>query len=209
MNSVLSTLTITGFFANSAIGLAAPVFAIYVQQDLQGGSIAAAGFATSIYLVVKAVLQLFVARYTDGDEGCIREFWTAFMGYALFIVVPLLYLVISTVGQLYLVQALLGVAAAFAYPGWVVIFTRFTERQKEGREWTMFSTLVVLGSAAAAGVGGWIADTYGFEAVFVGWALLQASAVIAFAMLYRDSALLREGCVVKKRKHLPTMPHSC
>lgn len=87
--------------------------------------------------------------------------------------VPLLYLVIHSPGQLYLAQALLGIAAAFSFPSYMAIFTRHIDRKKEGTEWGAYFTLIDLSSAATAAIGGVLASTVGFHTLIVGLVALN------------------------------------
>jgi MFS family permease len=202
MNPILRILTTSALFSNSAMSLVTPIMAIFIADELTGGSIAAAGYATTIYLATKAVVQMAVGRYTDGDEGCLREYYTALLGRAMFVVIPFTLIFLDHVWELYVIQFIAGVAAAFVFPGWTVLFTRFADRHHEGREWTAFNTFVILGSALAASAGGWLADHYGFSVIFLLWGTLQACSLITFLSLGRHHTELREGCTMKRRKHI-------
>lgn len=182
------------------MGLVSPILAIFIERNVAGGSIAAAGIAQTIYMIVKSVLQLGVGRFNDRDTAYIREFWTSLFGYGVIAMVPFLYLAVQTVPQLFLVQALLGVGAAFAYPGWMVIFTKFTDAQREGREWTTYSTAVFIGMAITGALGGILVERYGFRPVFVGWGILSILGFAAFARLGLNYAKLR-------RDHHPPRRH--
>lgn len=200
MNPILAILIITDFLALSGLGLISPILAIFIERNVVGGSIAAAGIAQTIYMVVKSVLQLGVGWFNDRDRVYVREFWTSLLGYGIIATVPFLYLLVKTVPQLFLVQAILGVGAAFAYPGWMVIFTKFTDAHREGREWTTYSTTVFIGMAITGTVGGALAERYGFALVFMGWGILSFFGFVAFAILGLNYAALR-------RDHHPPHRH--
>lgn len=184
MSKILRFLILTDALVFFGFGLTGPIFAIFVA-GIEGGSIAAAGIAQTIFMLVKSVLQLAVGRYTDRDPGYVREYWTSFTGYALIAIVPFLYLLVRNVPQLYAVQVLYGIAAAFAYPGWMVLFTKFVDRQKEGREWTFYSTVVFLGMALSASIGGWSVERYGFATTFLAMGIFALLGLLAFASLAR------------------------
>lgn len=203
MNRILRLLTIADIMLYSGLGLSAPIFAIFVERDIPGGSIAVAGFAQTLFLLVKALAQLAVARFTDRDVGYVREYWTALFGYALTSVAAFSYLGVSTVTGLYAVQVLLGLAGAFEYPGWMVLFTRFTARQHEGREWTGYATAVILGMAVTAGLGGWAAERYGFDTVFTAAGILAALGACVFAVIGRDYRRLQRDGVKFQRMPEP------
>lgn len=185
MNPIIRLLILTDFFVLAGLGLTAPIFAIFVDQNLVGGSIAAAGVAQMIYMIVKAIVQLGVGWYNDRDVGNVREFWTSLVGYALIAIVPFLYAIVQTITQLYMVQALFGVAAALTYPGFMTIFTKFLDKQREGREWSVYSTTVFIGMAITAAVGAWMVEQYGFTLVFRAVGVITVLGFIAYASLGR------------------------
>ncbi|MDO8463406.1 MAG: MFS transporter [bacterium] len=202
MNSILTILTTSAFFANSAMALTVPIVAVFIVEDLVGGSVAAAGFAATIYMVVKALLQIPVGRYTDGDSGCMREYGVMLVGRVLLVAVPFLYLFIDHIRELYMLQVLAGIGAALVYPGWMVLFTRFADHQQEGREWSWFNTLVTFGGAAAASFGGWSAQRFGFDVVFITWGILEAISLMTTLFLSQHHTDLATGCATVRRKHI-------
>lgn len=184
------------------MALIGPIIAVFIAEDLVGGSVAAAGFAATIYMVVKALVQIPIGRYTDGDSGCMREYGVTVVGRSLLVAVPFLYLTIDHVYGLYALQALVGIGAALVYPGWMVLFTRFADHQQEGREWSWFNTLVTLGGAVAASLGGWSAERYGFGVVFIAWGVLEAISLATTLLLSHHRADLATGCATARRKHI-------
>ncbi|MDO8621851.1 MAG: MFS transporter [bacterium] len=200
MNPIIRLLILTDFFVFSGLGLISPIFAIFIERNLAGGSIAAAGIAQMIYMIVKAILQIFVGRYNDRDRGNLREFWTSLVGYGIVAIIPFLYITVRNVEQLYAVQALFGVGAAFAYPGFMTIFTKFADRQHEGAEWSTYSTSVFVGMAITAAIGAWTVERYGFAPVFVGVGVAGILGLFAFASLGLRYAELRTN-------HHPPMRH--
>ncbi len=200
MNVIIATLIATDLFVFTGFGLTAPIFAIFIERNVIGGSIAAAGIAQTIYMVVKAILQLFIGRFNDRDPAYLREYWTSLIGYAIIAVVPFLYITVDTIAQLYAVQALFGIGAAFAYPGFMTIFTKFADRQREGLEWSTYSTAVFLGMAFSATVGAWSVERFGFDRTFTAVGILSAFGCLAFASLWLRYAELR-------RDHHPPRRH--
>lgn len=200
MNRILTVLVVTDFLALSGLGLVSPIFAIFIERNIIGGSIAAAGIAQTIYMVVKSILQLGVGWYNDRDRMYVREFWTSLVGYGVIAAVPFLYLLVETVPHLFMVQAILGIGAAFAYPGWMVIFTKFTDANREGREWTTYSTAIFIGMAITGALGGILVERYGFPLVFMGWGIFSVLGFVAFATLGLNYAALR-------RDHHPPRRH--
>lgn len=218
MNAIIKLLIIADFFVFSGFGLVNPIFAIFIKEDLIGGSIAAAGIASMIYLVTKAILQLPLARWSDKEPANVREFWTLVIGYFIVALVPFLYLTISTVAGLYWVQFLYGIGAALAYPGFMAIFTKFADHDRAAFSWSVYSTSVILGMAATAAIGGWVGEAFGFKILLsvVGvFTFLGFFATVGLALFYEQLKLVnpekllplseRVRHVLKHHKH-PIVP---
>lgn len=200
LNPILRTLILTDFFVLSGLGFTSPIFAIFIERNVAGGSIAAAGIAQTIYMVVKSVLQLFVGRFNDRDRGYLREYWTSLAGYAIIAIIPFCYIAVETITQLYVVQVLFGIGAALTYPGFMTIFTKFADRQREGMEWSTYSTVVFIGMAITAAIGGWMVEAYGFARVF---AVVGVFSVLGFAIY----ASLSQRYADLRRDHHPQLRH--
>ncbi|MEK7606776.1 MAG: MFS transporter [Patescibacteria group bacterium] len=167
MNPIIKILIFADVFLFSGLGFMTPILAIFIKDNLPGGSIAAAGIASTVYLVTKAVLQIPLARWMDREPANVREFWTMIFGYLVVALIPFGYLVIRNVQDLYLLQVLHGIGAAIGYPGFMAIFTKFADHEKAAMSWSTYSTSVIIGMAITAAAGGWLGEAYGFATVFV------------------------------------------
>jgi MFS family permease len=98
--------------------------------------------------------------------------------------VPFIYLFVRTVPQLFLAQAILGIGGSLANPGWYAIFTRHIDKEKEGTEWSLENVSVAFAAAAAAAVGGIIADKIGFQSLFIMVGILSLVGMIVQITLY-------------------------
>lgn len=167
INKVVRVLTISDVLMISGFGLIAPIFAIFINDSIRGGTIEVAGIASAVYLIVKSIGQIPAASLVDKIKGEKDDFWAMLIGSLVISVVPLCYLLISTPFQLYVVQFFYGLAAAIIFPAWMAIFTRHIDKQREGIEWGVYQTLVDIGSAVTASLGGFIAFRYGFDNLFI------------------------------------------
>lgn len=156
-----------------AAGLLGPIFALFITDFIQGGNETVAGLAAGIYLLSKSIFQIPIAHLIDRIRGEKDDFWLMFIFTVIISVVPLLYLVISTPFQLYIVQFILGLSAAFTFPTYMAIFTRHIDHTKEGTEWGVYFTLIDLIGAAFAALGGYIAATSGFHILIIAVVILS------------------------------------
>lgn len=162
INPVIRFLIISDTVLIGAAGLLGPIFALFVEDFIVGSNEAVVGLAAGIYLFTKSVLQIPIANFIDRIRGEKDDFWLMFIFTILIALMPLLYLVISTPLELYIVQFFLGLCTAFTFPTYMAIFTRHIDVQKEGTEWGVYFTLTDLTSAVLASVGGYIAVSEGF-----------------------------------------------
>jgi len=165
-NRIIRTLIASDIIILSSFALINPIFAVFVTGQVSGGNLAAVGFATTIFLLIKSVLQIPIAGAVDKTLGETDDFVAVFLGSLMVSAVPFAYIFITSVGQLYLVEVFHGLGAALVYPAWNAIFTRHVDSDKVGVEWGTYSTLVGLGSATSAALGGMMAQSLGFPIVF-------------------------------------------
>lgn len=167
INPVVRFLIISDTIIIGAAGLLGPIFALFIEDFIQGGNAAVAGLSASIFLFTKSVFQVPIAHFIDRVRGEKDDFWLMFICTILTSVIPLLYLVIHTPLQIYLVQFILGLFTAFTFPTYMAIFTRHIDKEKEGTEWGVYFTLTDLTSAALAAIGGYLATTQGFPTLII------------------------------------------
>jgi len=169
MNRTIKLLLLSDVFVTTGFGLIAPIFAIFVKENIVGGTIFTAGIATTLFLLVKGVLQLPFSRYVDAHDNKVR--WLM-VGTLLGTVVPLFYLFSTSIYHIYIAQALYGLAAALAYPTWLALWSTNLDKKHEGYEWSLYSTFTGLGAALTAAVGSAIAEFIGFQYTFALVAIL-------------------------------------
>jgi len=167
INPVIRLLIISDTILIGAAGLLGPIFALFIEDFIIGGNEAVAGLAAGIYLLTKSILQIPIAHMIDRIRGERDDFWFMFICTIIISLLPLLYLMINTSFQLYIVQFILGFFTAFTFPTYMAIFTRHIDTKKEGTEWGIYFTLTDLTSAAFAAIGGFLAVREGFYSLII------------------------------------------
>lgn len=181
LNQVILIIVIADFVLITAFGLLSPIFSIFVSQQIRMGTVAAVGFAITIYWVVKSILQLFVARLIDKNHGEIDDFYFMIAGGVLSAVSASLYYFSTEVWHVYALQFILGIGDAMLVPPFYAIFTRHIDKGKEGFEWALYSSFSLgAGSAFGGALGGILGTAVGFRAMFP---LAGALAFMATIML--------------------------
>lgn len=162
MNKTLRLLAISDIFVISGFGLIAPILAIFINDNLIGGGIFAAGFASTVFLLTHAILQVvFSYVYNPPDR-----IWILRLGTFLIFLVPFGYIFATHVGHIYIVEFIYGLGAAFAYPSWSSLFTAHLEKGKRGFQYSIYNSSVCAGTAITAAIGAWLAEKIGFQYVF-------------------------------------------
>ncbi|MBI4117246.1 MAG: MFS transporter [Parcubacteria group bacterium] len=189
VNRVIRTLVTSDFLLISGFAIFGPIFAIFITQKIEGGTLEIIGFTAAIFQITKSSLQIPIANYLDKNHGEKDDFYSLIIGSFLIALVPFLYIFASKPIHLYLINVIYGMGAAFAIPPWNAIFTRHIDKMHESTDWAVESVSIGIGAASAAALGGILAEKFGFKVVF----LVAGAAAIAGAItLIKIYSELRE-----------------
>jgi MFS family permease len=207
VNDVIKCLILFDFAVLTASGLVAPIFAIFVASSIVGGSVAVAGFASSLQLVSFSIARLSSAYYVDTKLSEKQRVALLALGTHLISASYFLYVAARLPWHVYLLQALNGVGVALRYSPFMSLFTRYIDRGQESSEWGVAAVATSMGQALAAAMGGMLAERYGFSAVFMAvGALVLMSSFIPIAVCRE---VRRARCVGPSEptcSHAPSSP---
>ena len=167
MNKILRTLILSDLFILSSFGLINPILAIFLLKEISGATVSSIGIAVTVQLFVRALLQIVIGKWADCEKGNCRELYALFIGSIIISLIPLGLAISTTMTHIYIGQIIFGIGGALTYPSWRVIFTRYMDSNRAGYEWGVYDTIVSLGVACAAALGGFIAERYSFRYLFV------------------------------------------
>jgi len=190
VNRVMRAYIYWDFVVNAGWGLLAPVFAIFLLQNIAGGSIIEGakivGFATFFYWATKSVLQIPIGNYLDKNHGEIDDFWFYVVGTILTAFVPLGYLLAFAPWHIYGLQIVHAGAMSLVVPSSYAIFIRHTDKGREAYESSLDSTLLGVGVGVAGALGGIMAGYAGFTVIFLLTSLLNFIAVLFLFPVRKD-----------------------
>jgi predicted MFS family arabinose efflux permease len=170
-NKIVKTLIYSDFILNGAWGLLAPIFAIFILQDIVGGDVVegakVAGFTSLIYWSVKSVLQIPIGAYLDKNHGEKDDFLFMVAGIFLASLSPFGFLISSTPCHIYISQSLQAIGMAMMIPSSSAIFARHVDEGKEAYEYSLRSTSLGFGVGLAGAVGGIVTTVWGFKLIFL------------------------------------------
>lgn len=204
INHVIKTLVLSDFFVNAGFSVFAPIFAIFVTGQIQGGSLQVVGFAAAIVQIAKISLEVPIARFLDKNHGEYDDFYSLILGSALIAMVPFMYLIATEVKHLYFISALYGIGIAFIVPPWYAIFSRHLDKLNESFEWSLDSIAIGIAGAGSAAIGGILAQKFGFNFVFIIGGIFAIFGGLNQIRIFRDlKAKVGTGEVLPKPDKTP------
>lgn len=150
-----------------AIGMFAPLYALFVESNIEGANELVIGLSISIYLIARSILQIPIATFMDKVKGEKDDYLFLIFFSVLVGIIHFGFLFVTQAWQLFLIQLLLGIFSAITYPSYMAIFSRHIDINMEGTEWGVYYTFVDLSSAVLATLGGFIASSYGYNSLII------------------------------------------
>lgn len=168
--NVIHTLLFTESVWAFGAGLFFPIFAIFSSE--LGGDITDAGIAAGIFILVTSLLQYPIGKFLDTKN----EKYFIVADYFLEVLVFVGYIFVQNAAQLFVLQAILGVANAIGDPAWESLYSKKTPISKSGSAWANTHLFPGILSAAGIFVGSLLVSRYGFSSVFMLGAVFSFSA---------------------------------
>lgn len=200
INKIVGVLIVSDFVLFFAFGLMAPIFAVFIQRDIQGGTLEVIGLATTIYWLIRALTAVPLSRYMDKTDGEKDEYYFLLVGSFILAVVPFFYAAAAKPWHVYLLQAIYGLSHSMAVPAWRIIFTNHLDRGKTGFEWSVEDVGVGTAIAFSAYAGAFIADRFGFDTLFYVVGILGLIGTFVLIPLSKNMLTLREMRKMHRQK---------
>ncbi len=201
INNAIKTLLAFIFIFNVSAGLYLPIIAVYITNNIIGGTLIVVGISTAIYSISKSIIQVLIAKNLDKNKREIADFVFLMIGIFLAVLYSLGYLLIKDYIHLYFLQIIVGVADACIMASYYAIFSHHIDKDSQGFEWSLFSTVGLTLSTALGGIfSGYIASRYGFSLLFVMSAVLNIIAAILLLILFPYVKNFRKDIYYKNTK---------
>ncbi len=200
INKVIKTLILSDLALLTGLGFIAPIFAIFLTQNIKGGNVQVAGFAAAIYWIVECLAIIPMGRYLDKNHGEKDDLLFIVIGNFLAALAVLGYIFASLPWHIYFLQALYAFGMSMNIPGYTAIFTRHIDKGKEAFSWSIRSASVAAGSGVAGALGGIVAYNFGFTVLFIG--------VMFFILLSSFLPLLISKNISFKNKETSKVPET-
>ncbi len=162
MKNGIKLLILSDLLLYFGLGLTSPVISVFITKNL-GSTIAMAGLAATLFLIIKSSLQIPFAKFFNPKD----RYKLVISGTILIALTPFIYAFSSSIWHLLLAQAVYGLGAALVAPAWMSLFILNVNKARPGYEWSIYSTILGIGMGIAAYTGGWLVDLWGFKQVFL------------------------------------------
>jgi MFS family permease len=192
INRVIRLLVTSDLALNFALGLLSPIFAIFILKNIAGSSLRVVGLAASCYWIARVISTVPLSKFMDRTDGEKDEFYFVIIGTFIMSSIPLIYLLIKSPLQLYLVQFIYGLAGSMAVPAWRILFTDHIDRGKTGYEWSLEDIAIGCSAALSAFVGSALAERFGFQLVLILLSMLGYVSTILLVPIYQNAKTLAQ-----------------
>jgi len=167
INRIIRTLIGADLVFLSALGLIAPVFAIFITDKIKGGSVEVVGFAAAIYWIGRSIFEIPIAKFLDRTKGEKDDLYFLVGGYIVVALVHFGYIFSSLPWHIYILEGIYALGAALSWPAWSALFTRHIDKGREGFEWSVEHVSFSAGSGITGAIGGIVVATLGFNIAFI------------------------------------------
>ena len=207
INKVIRILVASDFVLYFAFGLFSPIYAIFITRQIEGGTLAVVGMATTMYWVARLLTTVPLSKLMDKTDGEKDEFYFMIIGTLLTAVVFISYTFASKVWHVYALQFTFGVINSMVVPAWRIVFTNHLDRDKTGYYWSVEDIGIGLAVATSAYIGALAAEKFGFNVVLYVVASLSVVSALVLILLRKYTYTFKElRRLAKERRHLrPTL----
>lgn len=185
-NKVIKTLILADAALLAGFGFIWPIFAIFIDEYIEGGDVRVAGFATSIYWIVLSLVLIPFGKYLDRNHGEKDDLYFIIIGNALGAAAVFGFIFASLPWHIYLLQGIYAIGMGMNIPGYTAIFTRHIDKGKEALSWSTRAASVGIGAGVAGALGGTIVHYFGFNVLFLGVVILLLISAAVPILIFKE-----------------------
>ena len=174
----LKVYTVASSLSSFSWGLVGPFYFLYVNE-LGNGDLQQFGIAFGIMIFMTSLVSLIAGKFSD-KLGRKPFLVGTSLAYA---VVLYSYTLISSIVELYILQALFGVIDAIAHTVDTSLLGDITKKSKRGFQIGVIRSIVNMFAGIAVVLGGLIADKTGFKIIFyIGTILIAVESMVLLGL---------------------------
>lgn len=181
INPLVKAYIISELFLWSAWSFVAPIFAIFVINEIKGANVETAALAYSIYLVSRVLFELISGKflYKTGDR---KKLLLAILGIFCLSIAYIGFSFSTSIILLFTFYSVLGIGLGIASPAKNAIFSIHLDRNKESTEWGISDAASFICMALATTLGGFFVHQYGFRSLFLLAAIINLLSIIPYIL---------------------------
>ncbi|MFH0845864.1 MAG: MFS transporter [Patescibacteria group bacterium] len=202
INNTIKLLILSDIFTVTGFGLIDPILAIFIKDNLIGGTLFTAGVASSLFLITKSIIQLAFSKHVDTHDDNDDLKWLI-IGSIIIATVPFIYIFAHHIYAIFFAQIIHGIGSGLVYATWVGLWSTHMDKNKESFEWGLYSTSVNVGAAISSSLGAGLAQLFGFRITFIITGILSIiGSLILFKLKkhYRKNHNINAPIEIKKSK---------
>lgn len=190
INPVVKAFIVSESLVWSAWNFISPIAAIFVINNVSGGSIQSAAFGYSLYLISRVVFELLAGRFLIGASDK-KKFTFTVVGLFILTISYLGFAFTSILIMLYMFYLLLGLGIGIATPAKNSLFSVHLDKNKEATEWSLNDAAILLSDAIAIIMGGFIASNFGFKPLFIIASIVNLAGIIPYLLRFDKNIHLK------------------
>ena len=181
VNPLVKAYIISELFLWSAWSFVAPIFAIFVVNEITGANVETAALAYSIYLVTRVLFELISGKflYRTGDK---KKLLLAVFGIFCLSIGYIGFSFSTSISLLFTSYFILGIGLGIASPAKNAIFSIHLDKNKESTEWGIADAASFICMALATALGGFFVHQFGFRTLFLLAAIINLLSIIPYAL---------------------------
>lgn len=180
-NNVVKRFIIADLIWLAGWGLISPIFAIFILEQVEGATVVTIGIVTALYWILKSFIQIPVALSIDRTPSERDDYLVLVISLILAGFTSFSYILVRTVGQLYVVEILHAISFGLYIPSWSAIFAKHLDKKHRALEFSVDSAAVGIATGLAGLSGSIIVGLFGFSTLFfIAAVLCFISAIIIF-----------------------------
>lgn len=159
-----------------------PIYALFIEDI--GGDLLDASLAGAIFALAAGITSLISGKYSDKVK---ENELIIVLGYAIMGIGFLLFTKVNSMIFLLIVQVLIGFGEAIYSPVFDSIYAKYTDKEKSGRQWAAWYSILYFVTAVGATLGGLIVTKFGFNVMFITMSFLAFGSALYIYLLPRKA----------------------
>ncbi len=179
INPVVKAYIISEAFLWSAWDFVIPIFSVFIVKNIPGGDVQIAAIGYSIYLITRVVFEIISGKLLQkgGDR---KKFIMTIAGMSCLSIAYFGFAFSHSILLVFGFYSLLGIGLGIAAPAKNSLFSIHMDKNKEATEWSLTDAVSFICMALATALGGFIAASYGFFALFILAAIVNLFAMVPY-----------------------------